>query len=37
MHIYEAVYEVLKETNQIMTLDEIYDVIAKKVLAHDKF
>lgn len=37
MHIYQATYQVLKEKNQIITLDEIYDVIAKKVLSHDKF
>lgn len=37
MYIYQATYQVLNEKNQIITLDEIYKVIAKKVLAHVKF
>jgi len=32
MHIYQAIYQVLKEKNQIMTLDEIYDAISEKEL-----
>lgn len=32
MHIYQAIYQVLKEKNQIMTLDEIYDAIIEKEL-----
>lgn len=32
MHIYQAIYQVLKEKNQIMTLDEIYDAILDKNL-----
>lgn len=32
MHIYQAIYQVLKEKNQIMTLDEIYDAIVDKDL-----
>lgn len=32
MHIYQAIYQVLKDTNRIMTLDEIYDAIQEKEL-----
>lgn len=32
MHIYQAIYKVLKEANQIMTLDDIYNAIMEKKL-----